>query len=225
MYPTGMQVRIPPSPPISRLEIPRGPRMKKLMLLILPFCIAACRQSPTTSIDSSAISLQQSAVLSETQDARTPTPEPYPPPSATSVTMDNPYPRPKVSIDWSKLTPGPINTMDVALIATAEQNWRENSHINDESNGQTIVLVQWKKYFVFLDNEKYPINELRCDPPGHLAYMASGSLRGLDKYPIYYEAREPGECTLTSGDFKAYIEIIERTPSVQPSPSFPTPTP
>jgi hypothetical protein len=86
-----------------------------------------------------------------------------------------------------------------------------------EDNGRTYTYYLTNRFFVFLDDEKYPVDSLFCDPEGILLYVSNGSFRGPDLYPIYFEAADIGSCTLKDHDFAVKIVVVD-LPAPTPAP-------
>jgi hypothetical protein len=82
-----------------------------------------------------------------------------------------------------------------------------------EDNGNTFTYSLSERFFVFLDDEKYPRSELVCEPKPVIGYISNGDFRGPDLYPIYYEASEIGSCTLKDRDFAIKI-VVKDLPTV-----------
>jgi hypothetical protein len=78
-----------------------------------------------------------------------------------------------------------------------------------EDNGRTYTYYLSNRFFVFLDDEKYPVSDLHCEPEGAIGYISNGSFRGPDFYPIYFEAGEVGSCTLKDRDFSVKIVVVD----------------
>jgi len=85
---------------------------------------------------------------------------------------------------------------------------KNNAAITLKSKGQTFTFTVTTRFSVFLDDEKYPIKALTCEPAWVMGYISNGSFRGPDRYPIEYEATTPGECTLRDGDFAVKIVVV-----------------
>lgn len=84
-------------------------------------------------------------------------------------------------------------------------------NITLDDNGTTFTFVAYKRFMVFLDNERHPRNELRCIPQGIIGYVSNGDLWGPDSYPIMFEGN-PGTCLLVNRDFQAKIIVVMPTP-------------
>ncbi len=95
---------------------------------------------------------------------------------------------------------------------------KDHSDITLARNGQTFTYTITSRFFVFLDDEKYPIRDLTCDPEWVMGYVSNGSFRGPDLYPIYYEATIPGKCTLKDKDFAVSVVVVEPTPAPGTTP-------
>jgi hypothetical protein len=108
-------------------------------------------------------------------------------------------------------------------LATAVQGFIDMSDITLTSNGKTVTVNYGSRFFVFLDDDKYPVRQLHCEPDWVMGYISNGSFRGPDRYPVYYEATRVGECLLRNGDFSVRIVVVEptsRSPSFTPLPTY-----
>jgi hypothetical protein len=151
------------------------------------------------------------------------TPQPYPLP----LTSQSAYPVP----ESSPLITKPVSTLDQMQImtfspeeiatqvqpfkermATEIQGYKDMSDITLDDIGQTFTFTVQSRFFVFLDDDKYPPSQLKCEPAWVMAYISNGSFRGPYRYPDYYEARKIGKCTLRNGDFSVNIVVVQRTP-------------
>jgi hypothetical protein len=151
------------------------------------------------------------------------TPQPYPLPTASQSA----YPLPESSLLITK----PVSTLDQMQImtfspeqiatqvqpfkermATEIQGYKDMSDITLDDIGQTFTFTVQSRFFVFLDDDKYPPGQLKCEPAWVMAYISNGSFRGPHRYPDYYEARKIGKCTLRNGDFSVNIVVVQRTP-------------
>jgi hypothetical protein len=110
----------------------------------------------------------------------------------------------------------------VDKVATEVQGFKENADISLESNGQTYTFTWSSRFFVFLDDDKYPVQQLKCEPESVIGYISNGSFRGPDRYPIYFEATRVGECVLKNRDFNVKIIVVQRTPSLTRRTPLPT---
>jgi hypothetical protein len=154
-------------------------------------------------------------------------PAPVHPPASTSPAV--PYP-----IGTPDATQAAIQTKAVglAMTLTAEPtrtprptsqayleetiaNMKKLGAIMLEDNGKTFTYYETERFFVFLDDEKYPRDELVCEPQPVIGYVSNGDIRGPDLYPIYYEATRIGSCTLKDRDFAVRI-VVKALPTVQP---------
>jgi hypothetical protein len=137
---------------------------------------------------------------------------PYPP-SYPSPTPYFPYPppeRPKSTVAAPLYVPTipPLNTLTPQEMATEIAWMKEGATITTESNGKTFTFTLTSRFAIFLDDEKYPLSQLRCEPEPVFGYISNGSFRGFKLYPVEYEAAKIGECVLRNGDFSATIIVI-----------------
>ena len=84
-----------------------------------------------------------------------------------------------------------------------------------QDNSKTFTYTLGERFFVFLDDEKNPRDELVCEPQPLIGYISNGDFRGPDLYPAYYEAEQTGSCTLKDRDFAVKI-VVNALPTVQP---------
>ena len=90
--------------------------------------------------------------------------------------------------------------------AQAIQDLKNKSDITLEDNGKTFTFNITQRFFVFLDDEQYPVDALTCGPESVIGMVSNGFFRGPHRYPAYFEASKSGKCTLQDGDFS--VEII-----------------
>jgi hypothetical protein len=112
--------------------------------------------------------------------------------------------------------PEPQQSSERAAPNTAERGmnakiswWKELSSITPKSNGQATRIGEGGKITVFLDDDKYPVRSLRCEPQGILKrYPMEDPIQGPDRYPIAFVATRRGRCVLRSGDFAMTIVVF-----------------
>jgi hypothetical protein len=139
----------------------------------------------------------------------TPVPYPYIIPNTTATAI--------FASSAKTLTAEPTNV--ASQTALAEQNaaylqetikeMKRLGAIMLEDNGRTFTYFLTDRFFVFLDDEKYPVDSLDCKPEGIIGYVSNGSFRGPDLYPVYYEAASVGSCTLKDHDFAVKIVVVD----------------
>ncbi|MEJ2601190.1 MAG: hypothetical protein P8Z00_22860 [Anaerolineales bacterium] len=160
---------------------------------------------------------------------RTPIPYPYPypisAPNASATASEAGYETFRASAAKT-LTAEP--TMNVASqTALAEENaaylqetikdMKRLGAIMLEDNGRTYTYTLTNRFFVFLDDEKYPVDGMKCEPKPVIGSVTSGSFRGRGLYPIYYDASIVGSCTLKNHDFAVKIVVVDiPTPVLTP---------
>lgn len=150
----------------------------------------------------------------------TPSPHAYPDstPDATAVVL---FAAKETAIVAATLkgVPSPIvgATFSPAEQTAVVQQFKDRAEITLEDNGQTVTVTLGLRFFVFLDDESYPVRSLTCEPDWKMGYISNGSFRGPDLYPVYYEATELGSCVLKSRDFVVTVTVVE------PAPGAPVP--
>lgn len=115
-------------------------------------------------------------------------------------------------------TMAPLDTASPEEEATRAQEFRAMADITLAGNGKTYTFTYGRRFFVFLDDERYPLADLRCEPDWVMGWVSNGSFRGPTRYPVYYEATRVGRCRLVNGDFWAEIIVVEPTPELTPIP-------
>jgi hypothetical protein len=75
------------------------------------------------------------------------------------------------------------------------------------NNQKTFTFGIASRFFIFLDDKLYPVNELSCTPEGIIGQISNGSLRGPGSYPVMFEGVTSGSCTLSDRDFQVEIVI------------------
>jgi hypothetical protein len=112
-------------------------------------------------------------------------------------------------------TPRPTisGTEQAAYLQDTIKTMKKLGAIMLDDNGKTFTYYLTERFFVFLDDEKYPRSELVCEPQPVMGYVSNGDFRGPDLYPIYYEASKIGSCTLKDRDFAVKI-VVKDLPTV-----------
>ncbi len=93
-----------------------------------------------------------------------------------------------------------------------ELNLFTSRSVTAEDSGKTLVLHQTDRFSVYLDDQRYPLNELQASPAGILGIISNGSLRGPNCYPVMFEAVTEGSAVLRDRDFQLRIVIDNRAP-------------
>ena len=170
--------------------------------------LAGCRSNPT-SLDNAPVTpaFQQSTTAVESY------PDPTLPPSVSSA----PYMTPESDQRITKAVPTQIgssfSTLSPDQIATDTQYMIDMSKITLVNDQQTVTVTLNSRFFVFLDDEKYPVSELDCKSEWLMGTISNGSLRGPDRYPIYFEPTRTGACWLSNREFGMNLIIVEPTTS------------
>jgi len=84
---------------------------------------------------------------------------------------------------------------------------RQQTNVKPEDNGKAFTFTVTTRFTVFLDDQNYPVNELKCSPDGIIGMVSNGSMRGPGLYPVMFEALQTGQCTLTDRDFSVQLTI------------------
>ena len=98
-------------------------------------------------------------------------------------------------------------------IAEQKQWAKDHAQITLKSNGGTFTTTDdGSKFFVYLDDEKYPVRALTltCEPQGLVGPDPGANPPGrpADSYPVFLAAGfEPGSCILKNGDFSVTIVV------------------
>jgi hypothetical protein len=98
----------------------------------------------------------------------------------------------------SSTTPTPTATPDPL---------QQQSDIKLQDNGGAFTFTVTSRFFVFLDNQANPVSELKCTPEAIIGIISNGSLNGPGRYPVMFEAVQPGTCTLTDREFSVQITV------------------
>lgn len=104
-------------------------------------------------------------------------------------------------------------TLDPNELATQIQGYKDEADITLDDNGQVFTYTLASRFFVFLDDQAYPVSSLDCKPEWIMGLVSNGLFRGARHYPQYYETVREGSCTLVNGDFAAQIVVIGGVPS------------
>ena len=77
-------------------------------------------------------------------------------------------------------------------------------HASDE--GKTFTYTPASRFSIYLDDRKYPHDELRCEPSGVIGTIPAPHGKG-PMYAAAFKAVAPGVCRLMAGDFWANIVV------------------
>jgi hypothetical protein len=119
---------------------------------------------------------------------------PYPGTEIPTPTFSPPYPAP------TQVQRANDPTTDSGVASSP-------SRLTEEDSGKTFTYTITSRFMLFLDDKKYPLENLTCTPDGLIGYVSNGSLNGPDNYPIMFEAVQTGECLLQNGDFQVHIAV------------------
>ena len=84
---------------------------------------------------------------------------------------------------------------------------KNNAQIKLSDNGKIFSYRLTDRFSVFLDDTKYPVQDLSCKPEGIIGYVSNGSFGGTGHYPIMFEAVAQGTCRLEDHDFHVHIVV------------------
>ncbi len=197
-----------------------------IAISVLSVVLTSC-SSATTQILSSQDGRSKNPIPSQTNNFAL-SPEAYPYPITTPIKYPTIENSPVVKPTGYGPTLIPVSTLSPEEIATDTQYLIDRSKITLKSNSQTVIINNGVRFFVFLDDEKYPIKSLRCEPEPLFGAISNGFFRGPNRYPAYFEATRVGTCILRNGDFAVTIFVVEptpRSPSATPLPTYTFPYP
>jgi hypothetical protein len=103
--------------------------------------------------------------------------------------------------------PAPTQVQRTGSATTEPDLASSQTQLTEEDNGKTFTYTITSRFMLFLDDEKYPLENITCTPEGFIGYGSNGSMNGPDNYPIMFEAVQPGECLLQNGDFQVQIVV------------------
>jgi len=102
--------------------------------------------------------------------------------------------------------------------APNELNEFINKSITIEDNGKTYVSHVTSRFWIYLDDRIYPLQDLlNSIPEGLIGYISNGSIRGPQCYPIMFEAIREGKGIIIIKDFQLSI-IIDNNLQMSPLP-------
>lgn len=215
-----------------------------LMLLLLGIVLSSCATIATEQQSLQTETTQAGALGAQPEETLAPYPlaspgTDYPPPVVYATY--NPYPLEQLDpTEKALIAQKETNVAAIVMTMTAEPTkptgtpeptlspeqiaanleemkrmMKSEGAIMLEDNGQTFTYTLATRFFVYLDDQKYPVGSLECKPNWVMGYISNGDFNGPDLYPKYYEAEELGSCILTNHDFAAKIVVVD----------WPTPTP
>lgn len=86
--------------------------------------------------------------------------------------------------------------------------------ITMDDNGKTFFTHVTSRFWIYLDDRVYPLQDLLAAiPEGLLGYISNGSVRGPQCYPIMFEAIHEGKGLLMFKDFQLSIIIDNNSPA------------
>ncbi|MCX6034783.1 MAG: hypothetical protein NTV38_07380 [Chloroflexi bacterium] len=90
--------------------------------------------------------------------------------------------------------------------------------ITIEDNGKTFVSHVTSRFWIYLDDRIYPLQDLiNSIPEGLIGDISNGSIRGPQCYPIMFEAVHEGKGHIKIKDFQLSI-IIDNNLPISPLP-------
>jgi hypothetical protein len=132
---------------------------------------------------------------------------------ATQVTET---PVPVTTFETGTLEAVPSFTPFIGSCATPAPN--ELNDVIDHSitlkdNGSTFITHVSSRFWIYLDDRIYPLQELlNSIPEGLIGYISNGSIRGPQCYPIMFEAVREGKGLLRIKDFQLSIIVNNYLP-------------
>jgi hypothetical protein len=88
-----------------------------------------------------------------------------------------------------------------------------NRSITFADSGETFVSHMTTRFCIFLDDRIYLLRDLlNSIPIGLIGYISNGSIRGLQCYPIMFEAIQEGTGVIRLKDFQLSITINNNLP-------------
>ena len=85
--------------------------------------------------------------------------------------------------------------------------------ITIEDNGKSFVTHVTSRFWIYLDDKFYPLQDLINSIPNDLiGYVSNGSIRGLQCYPIMFEAIHEGRGFIQIKDFQLSIIVDNNMP-------------
>lgn len=100
-----------------------------------------------------------------------------------------------------------------ATPAPEELNDFIHRSITIADNGKIFTTHVTSRFWIYLDDRIYPLPALfSAIPTGLIGYVSNGSVRGLQCYPVMFEALTEGKGVLQVKDFQLYIVVDNNTP-------------
>jgi hypothetical protein len=104
--------------------------------------------------------------------------------------------------------PGPCSTA-----APNELNDFIKRSLTIDDNGKILIIHVTSRFWIYLDDRIYPIQDLlNSMPEGLVGYISNGSIRGPQCYPIMFEAVREGKGLLHIKDFQLSIIVDNNMP-------------
>jgi hypothetical protein len=147
-----------------------------------------------------------------------PTPSARPAPSAQSQSLTPSPPLNREDYEKAERTMKegtgritPSGRLSPEKVSADIQWYKDNAQITLKSKGGVFTAVaDGSKFLVFLDDEKFPVKSLFCEPKGVIDLMpVQDTGRGPDMYPVMFMAVAPGKCVLRNRDFSVTVIVDE----------------
>ncbi|GEM_PF-3706293 len=105
----------------------------------------------------------------------------------------------------------PSGRLSPEKVSADVQWYKDNAQITLKSkSGVFTAVADGSKFLVFLDDEKYPVKSLICEPKGVIDRVpVQDTGRGPDMYPVMFIAVAPGKCVLRNRDFSVTVVVDE----------------
>jgi hypothetical protein len=108
------------------------------------------------------------------------------------------------------LTPlsGPCSTPEPSQL-----NDYINRSITFKDNGKSFITHVTSRFWIYLDDRIYPIQDfLKSIPAGLIGYISNGSIRGPQCYPVMFEAVREGHGLIQIKNFQLMIIVDDNLP-------------
>lgn len=162
-----------------------------LVCLLFAVSLSACGKSQPISNTTQEKSTVQNTLISETPLTET---------QQYQGTLD--------SIQTLTPLPGPCSTPEPGQL-----NDFINRSITIKDNGKSLIIHVTTRFWIYLDDRIYPLQDLlKSIPAGLIGYISNGSIRGPQCYPVMFEAVREGRGLVQIKDFQLMIIVDNSLP-------------
>jgi hypothetical protein len=128
--------------------------------------------------------------------------------SYTPVTETQPFQETSGPIQTFTTLPGPCSSP-----APDQLNEFINRSITIKDNGKTLVVHVTSRFWIYLDDRIFPLQDLlKSISAGLIGYVSNGSVRGPQCYPVMFEAVHEGRGLIKLKDFQLNIIVDNSLP-------------